>query len=132
MFLVGLILGIFTIISFIFSIYAFSDDNKVGGVVSSILCVILLVGTIVCISIGVRSESFKRWTKDLESNYNGGLQRVIQVVDKDGKVIKEYRGKMDIQETSGEKIVFIMDGRKYIIYNNSIFNTIFVEELDEE
>lgn len=131
--IVGITLVVLAIILTVYEIADLADGGGILKAVISFTMVIILAGSgIFSIVKGVNSESFKRWTKDIESEYNGGLYRVIQVVNSNGEVIKEYKGKMDIQENSGDKLVFVMDGKKYIIYNNNIFNTIFVEESDEE
>lgn len=123
------------VLAIILAVYEISDLKDGGGILKAVILfimVIILAGSgIFSIVKGVNSESFKRWRKDMESEYSGGLYRVIQVVNSNGEVIKEYKGKMDIQENSGEKLVFVIDGKKYIIYN-SAFNTVFVEESDEE
>lgn len=124
------------VLAIILAVYERSDLKDGGGILKAVILfimVIILTGSgIFSIVKGVNSESSKRWRKDMESEYSGGLYRVIQVVNSNGEVIKEYKGKMDIQENSGDKLIFVMNGKKYIIYNNNIFNTIFVEESDEE
>lgn len=127
----GIILILVAIIGIVCGVCSIGEERILRAVISIILSVLMAILGIFLIVKGVNSESFKRWTKDIESEYNGGLYRTIQVVNKDGDIIKEYKGKMDIQENSGEKLVFVMDGKKYIIYN-SVFNTVFVEESDEE
>lgn len=108
---------------------SYDGPGKFGRTVICVIAFIALAGGVAMTCLGVMSEGFKRWTKDLESEYDGGLERRITIVDKDGEILKEYEGKMDIQSTDGNKLVFVMDGKKYIIYNNSILNTVFVEEI---
>lgn len=127
----GIILTLVAIIGIVCGICMIREERILKAVISIILSILIAVLGIFLIVKGFSSESFKRWTKDIQSEYDGGLYRTIQVVDKDGNTIKEYKGKMDIQENSGEKLVFVIDGKKYIIYN-SMFNTVFVEESDEE
>lgn len=129
---VGILLVIFALIFLVYGSYSINDKELSKGIICIVICIFLVAIGVLSIIKGVNSESFKRWTKDIQSEYDGGLYRSIQVVDKDGNTIREYKGKMDIEENSGDKIVFVMEGRKYIIYNNSIFNTIFVEELEEQ
>lgn len=129
--IIGIALIVISIMTAIYGISLLLESKILKGILLLILTVIVVSAGIFLAVKGFNSESFKRWTKDIESEYNGGLYRIIQVVNKDGDVIKEYKGKMDIQENSGEKLVFVMDGKKYIIYN-SVFNTVFVEESDEE
>jgi len=125
-----LILSIATfIVAYVLYRRSFRNKNFKG--IFNLICVfavVILIGGSFLTYKGLQAEDFKRWMKNFESNYSGGLERRITVVNKDGEVIKEYTGKMDIEETTGDKIVFIIDGKKYIIYN-SIFNTVFVEEI---
>lgn len=123
--------GIFGI-AFAYQMFALrnhtADLGKFGITILAIVCAVCVCVGIFLTNLGMNTESFKRWQKDLESEFDGGLQRTITVVDKDGEVLREYSGSIDIQETDGGKLVFVMEGKKYIIYNDNIFNTIFVEE----
>jgi hypothetical protein len=76
-------------------------------------------------------QSFDRAVKDMDSNLNGGLNRVLTVYDQNGKPIKTYQGKFDIDPntdanggTTGTKIKFDLNGKRVIIYNA----TVIVEE----
>jgi hypothetical protein len=71
-------------------------------------------------------ESWERTKKNLESEYGGGLNRVLTIYDANGNVIKQYEGKFDI-ESKGDKIKFINNGKVVIIYRSQ-FNSIIVEE----
>ena len=63
------------------------------------------------------TESMKRAAKTQESENNGGLKRVLTIYSYDGKKIKTYEGKFDIEYTEGGKILFDLDGKRHIIYN---------------
>ena len=63
-------------------------------------------------------ESWERTKKGYESEYGGGLNRTITVYDQNGKTIKEYKGKVDIQDSEyGNKVLFDLDGKRVVIYN---------------
>ena len=126
--IIGGIFGIMFICQMLDSRKNEADFGKIGIIVLAGICAICVFAGLFITNLGMNAESFKRWQKDLESEYDGGLQRTITVIDKDGEILKEYSGSIDIQSTDGNKLVFVMEGKKYIIYNNNIFNTIFVEE----
>lgn len=76
-------------------------------------------------------SSMERAMKDAQSEYSGGLNRVLTVYDQNGKPIKTYEGKFDIASntdanggTTGTKIKFDINGKRVIIYNA----TVIVEE----
>ena len=60
------------------------------------------------------TEGFKRWKKDLSSNYQGGLERTVTVYDYNGKLIKEYSGRMDVENTNGVT-KFDLEGKRVMI-----------------
>jgi hypothetical protein len=71
-------------------------------------------------------ESWERTKKNLESEYGGGLERVLTIYDANGNVIKRYEGKFDIESKSNQ-IKFINNGKVAIIYRSQ-FHSIIVEE----
>ena len=47
-------------------------------------------------------ESWKRMVKDVKSDYGGGLNRTITVLDYQGDTIKQWTGKFDVEfDTTG-------------------------------
>jgi outer membrane lipoprotein-sorting protein len=81
---------------------------------------------------GCSSASMQRAQKDMQSEYGGGLNRVVTVYDNGGHVIRKYQGKIDIQEqtdskggsTGSDKVLFDLNGKRVILYNA----TVVVEE----
>lgn len=61
--------------------------------------------------------SMDRWTTDVKSDLNGGLNRVINVYTADGKLLKTYEGKIDIDTNDGGYVKFDFNGKRYIYYN---------------
>lgn len=90
-----------------------------------LLAGILLAGLSLATLTGC-GESWERTKKNLESEYGGGLERVLTVYDANGNMIKRYEGKFDI-ESKGDKIKFINNGKVVIIYRSQ-FHSIIVEE----
>lgn len=82
---------------------------KKKWLILSFLCLFLIISG--CASI-------QRGIKDTQSEWSGGLNRVITVYDENGKVIKTYQGKIDLDpDTTGGKIKFELNGKRIIIYN---------------
>ena len=51
---------------------------------------------------GCSCESWKRTVKDYQSEFNGGLNRVVTVLDYQGDTLAQWKGKFDVQfDTSG-------------------------------
>lgn len=54
-----------------------------------------------------------------------GLNRTISVYSNDGTLLREYHGKVDIEDNDfGNKVLFDNDGKRYIIYGG----TVIIEE----
>lgn len=85
----------------------------------------LIVGLFCLFILFSGCASIQREIKDTKSDWAGGLDRVITVYDENGKVIKTYSGKIDLDpDTTGGKVKFELNGKRIIIYNA----TIIVEE----
>ena len=85
---------------------------------------IIACAIIACIiGFALNSASFHRTIKSLKSDYTGGINRTITVYDYNGNTLKEYKGKFDVQESDGGKIMFDdQDGKRVIIYNAIVIN----------
>lgn len=63
----------------------------------------------------------QRMVKTIQSNNSGGIERVVKVYSDDGKLIEEYEGKIDIQDTEyGNKVLFDLNGKRVVIYNGTV------------
>ena len=82
---------------------------------------------VVALLLASCSEGCARSFKDLDSNFNGGLNRTVKVYDIEGGLVAEYTGKFDI-ETDNETYILWDDemGKRHIIYF-STFNIIIDE-----
>ena len=77
---------------------------------SFFICSVLVLPLVGC-------QSLERDIKDIESDWTG-LDRMVEVYDYSGNLIKTYEGKIDIEDSeTGGKIKFDVDGHRYIIYN---------------
>ncbi|WCK53808.1 hypothetical protein PP175_21195 [Aneurinibacillus sp. Ricciae_BoGa-3] len=69
----------------------------------------------------VNTASGERAIKNFKSNNSGGLERTVRVYGNNGQLIKEYQGKLDIQDTQyGNKVLFDLNGKRVVIYNATV------------
>ena len=85
-------------------------------IVAMIFCFTLLLGG---------CASCQRQLTDLKSDFNNGLDRVINVYTANGELIAQYKGKIDLEMNEGGYIKFDFEGKRYIYYN------CFVESIGE-
>lgn len=76
---------------------------------------LLMVGMISISLFGC--ASMDRFSTDVKSDLNGGLNRIINVYTADGKVLASYEGRIDIETNDGGYVKFDYDGKRYIYYN---------------
>ena len=83
---------------------------------------ILIIIIILVIAIGIgaccyNSQSIKRLGKDIKSDLSGGLNRTVTVYTADGKILKTYKGKIDLETTEGGIVKFDLNGQRIMYYN---------------
>lgn len=78
------------------------------------------IATLGILSFTGCSASFQRSMTDMKSNWNGGLNRTINVYTYSGDLIATYTGKIDIDDTTEGYVKFDFDGKRYIYYNCTI------------
>ena len=54
---------------------------------------------------------------DQRSNLSNGLERTVTVYTADGKVLAQYKGRIDIEQNDGGYVKFDFGGKRYIYYN---------------
>ena len=82
-----------------------------------VLVIIFSVVIVMCCLFATGCSSCSRAIVDLRSDFNGGLNRVINVYTANGDLIATYSGKIDISDADGGYVKFDFDGRRYIYYN---------------
>ncbi|MNW28117.1 hypothetical protein D3C74_49290 [compost metagenome] len=82
------------------------------------LLTVLTLSSIVAILAGCGEAEQARLVKDRESA-DTGLDRVITLYDQDGKVIKSWQGKTDV-EVAENKVKFDLNGKRIIVYNGIV------------
>ena len=61
--------------------------------------------------------SWQRFVKDVKSDVSNGLQRTVTVYTADGRVLKTYEGKIDLETTEGGIVKFDLNGKRIMYYN---------------
>ena len=88
--------------------------------------ILAIVIIIIIAGIVVNQASIKRWLKDKQSEISNGIERTVEVYDINGKLIKKYEGKFDI-EWQDDRIKFDDENnQRHIIYFKT--GTIIVDE----
>lgn len=96
---------------------------------------IVSIGIAIALCIGVfvgmnayynNTESGKRALKSQESNFNSGIERTVTIYDVNGKVIKQYEGKFDV-EYDDDRILFDDEnGKRHVVYYTT--GTVAIDE----
>ena len=89
------------------------------SIIGKIIAVIVVIGIIVGLGfLCWNCESCQRVLKSIDSDMNGGLNRIVTVYSYTGDVIATHKGKLDIEyNESNNKVLFDLDGKRYIYYN---------------
>ncbi|MCD7034417.1 hypothetical protein LRR81_09225 [Metabacillus sp. GX 13764] len=92
--------------------------TKKTGIAVSVIVLLLIAGGIIWY---FNTAAGERALKSFQSNNSGGINRDVKVYSSDGKLIKEYTGKIDIQDTEyGNKVLFDVNGKRVVIYNATV------------
>ena len=72
---------------------------------------------------------WNRFQKNLNSSWNNGLNRTVEVYDVSGEKIKEYSGKFDIifDEDTGRILFDVENGKRHLIFPGT--STVLVDEI---
>lgn len=102
-----------------------------GGPVPWITSIGIAVALCIGIFVGMNAyynntESGKRALKSQESNFNSGIERVVTIYDVNGKVIKHYEGRFDV-EYDDDRILFDDEnGKRHVVYYTT--GTVAIDE----
>ena len=88
-----------------------------------LMIIVLIIGVLFTTT---GCASWNKWTKDLESEYGNGLNRVVKVYSMDGKLLETYEGKIDINYEDNRVLFQINGGNRIAIYGNTA--VVVVEE----
>lgn len=89
-------------------------DKPILGVAIAVILIVIIFG------VGFwyynNTASGIRARVDQRANFQNGLDRTITIYTADGTVLKQYRGKIDIEQDQGY-VKFDWNGKRYIYYN---------------
>lgn len=83
--------------------------------VAELILLVTMILIIAAASFGC--ASLQRAGKSIESELNGGLNRVVTVYNANGEVLKTYEGKIDMAPTEGGIVKFDLNGQRIMYYN---------------
>ena len=110
------------------AIMCFLSDAPVGGLITLLVTIIVLGGLLWFGSwYYSNTASGARAVKDQQLDWSQGVERIIQVIESDGSVSYEYRGKVDI-EMHDNYIVFDENNKRVILYK-SYTSTLVITEI---
>lgn len=95
--------------------------------IKTIIIVAVVVFVLISLYVMFGTQSGQRAIKDFQSDWTGGINRVVTVYDVNGNVIKTYEGKFDIEYDSDRIKFDDEDGKRHIIFYST--GTVIVDEL---
>lgn len=105
--------------------------NRKGLKIAIIVGICLLVlGS--CVALQLKSAGFQRFKKNIQSEYSGGINRRIQIINANGEKVFELEGKFDF--TYDSECIEYIDSKTNLKHN--IFagdnSTVIIDELEDE
>ena len=101
----------------------YGADLLTGGKVATYtICAVLIIVTFVCCHWWVNNTAAgQRARKTQDSNFGGGLHRIVTVYSYDGTPIKSWEGRFDVTENDQETW-FDFNGKRVIIQGGIVIN----------
>ena len=98
-----------------FIAYCCYDSDYTARMIVTLVISALIIG--VCVVMGLHSNSFQRYWKDIKSDNSDGIHREIIITAEDGREIYHYEGTIDLEiDADKHKIKFEdEDGKRQII-----------------
>ena len=90
------------------------NPRRAKAILLAVLCVMMAAFTVLGGCTGC--ATWQRSCKTCQSEISGGLNRTVNVYSYDGELIATYTGRIDIEQNES-KVLFDMDGKRYIYYN---------------
>lgn len=120
--------GLLALAGVVLAVFCFTSDAPVAGLITLLVTIIVLGGLFWFGSwYYSNTASGARAVKDQQVDWSQGVERIIQVVESDGSVSYEYRGKVDI-EMHNNYIVFDENNKRIILYK-SYTSTLVITEI---
>ena len=105
-------------VCFVLAVYI---DSNVATAILSIVFLALSIGSYGALNwYYTETASGQRAVVDERSDFSGGLERTVNILNADGEIIKSYTGIIDIEDNGGEYVIFDLDGKRYMYFNCSV------------
>ena len=129
--LLSIIFGVIIIIVGVIYTFMAIQDEAIGiGITCFIVSFLIGIALISGAIFYLNTETGKRAIKDMESNLDGGINRVVNVYDVNGEIIKTYEGKFDVEVGNAHGSPYILfddeNNKRHIVYYTT--GTIFIDE----
>lgn len=85
--------------------------------------ILITMLAVICVLNFTSCESFSRDIKSVTSDFCGGLERTLVVLDYDGDTIVTYEGKFDIRDNGADNQVFFdLNGKRIWIQGGIVIS----------
>ena len=91
-------------------------ESKPSKTKASFVSILLISALVIGAVFFFSSSSRQRAMKDFQSEYGGGLNRIVNIYALDGTIIASHKGRIDIEDRENY-ILFDLDGKRYVYYN---------------
>lgn len=130
--IVSIVIGVAVLVGgLIWGICLVQDDYERGAGIAVIIISLIIAALCIAIPpIYMKTEAGARALKDQQSNFNQGMERTVEVYDVNGKMIKKYEGRFDIETDNVNGCPYIVfddeKDKRHIIYYTT--GTIIIDE----
>lgn len=124
-------LGIFILVSFLIisicCLFGLLIDTttsvRTSLIIGVVLSALLLIGMLWYFN---NTADGARRLKSQQSNFNGGIERIVTVYDVNGQQIQKYEGKFDVDYDDNRIIFDDENGKRHVIYYPT--GTVIIDE----
>lgn len=126
-------IGFYVLVGFLILVVAgccafwfFCVESVVSKAISVIVDIVLIIGIIFGSQFYLTTAGGLRMQKSWTSEVNNGIERTVTIYDINGKEIKQYAGKFDVDYDSSRIIFDDEKGKRHVIYYTT--GTVTIDE----
>lgn len=108
------------------ALWFFHAESMTNRAFSVIVAIAGIIGVIMLSRFYLSTASGQRMQKSWVSEVSNGIERTVTVYDINGKVIKQYSGKFDVDYDESRIIFDDESGKRHIIYYTT--GTVIIDE----
>ena len=102
-------------VCFVLAVYL---DSSIATIILGVVCFAISIGSYGALNwYYTETASGQRAVVDERSDFSGGLERTVNILNADGEIIKSYTGIIDIEGNDGGYVIFDLDGKRYMYFN---------------